>query len=173
MRDDESLWIELSKQGDQQAYEKLYRANVGRVYALCLRLCGQTDMAEDFTQEAFIRAWQKLDKFRGESAFSSWLYRLTSNLVIGELRKKSKWNHLSFCAEVHETHLGVDTIQDERGDIERAIRTPPDQARVVLILYEYLGYQHNEIADLTGMAVGTSKTHLHRARNMLAERYSL
>jgi len=154
LQEEEQQLVLRCKNGDHTAYEKLYRANIGKVYALCLRMCGQKELAEDLAQESFIRAWQKLDSFRGDSAFSSWLYRLTSNVVIGQLRKNSKWHEENFDDHAHE----------------KALQALPDQSRAVLIMYEYLGYQHNEISEITGMAIGTSKTHLHRARNFLATR---
>jgi len=167
LNQEESQLVLRAQSGDQRAYEKLYRANVGKVYALCLRMCGCKDLAEDLTQDSFIRAWQKIDKFAGKSAFNSWLYRLTSNVVIGHLRKQSKWNMVNFDNSVHEQVLGSDELRTERRDLEKMLRALPDQARVILILYEYLGYKHNEIAELTGMAVGTSKSHLHRARELV------
>lgn len=159
-----------SQNGDQTAYEKLYRDHVGRVYALCMRMCGQKELAEDLTQEAFIRAWQKLASFRGDSAFGSWLYRLTSNVVIGHMRKHSKWQEEDFDDHSHEHLLGSQHSENYVGDIEKALKGLSEQARIVLILYEYLGYQHNEISELTGMAIGTSKTHLHRAKAFLSQR---
>jgi len=170
LQEEEQQLVLRCKNGDHNAYEKLYRDNVGKVYALCIRMCGQKELAEDLTQESFIRAWQKLDSFRGDSAFSSWLYRLTSNVVVGQLRKQAKWQEDNFDDHAHEQILGVQQTNNHRSDIEKALHELPDKARTVLIMYEYLGYQHNEISELTGMAVGTSKTHLHRARNYLAQR---
>jgi RNA polymerase sigma-70 factor (ECF subfamily) len=167
---DESSLIQRSQNGDPKAFEQLYRANAAKVHGLCLRLCGQKELAEDLTQESFIRAWQKLDSFRGDSAFGSWLYRLTSNVVIGYLRSQSKWKMVSFDAQDHEAKLGFAELDTSRPDIEKKLSGLPDQARVVVILHEYLGYQHNEIAELTGMAVGTSKSHLHRAKDLLRSR---
>ncbi len=172
LQQNESHLVELSQQGDQKAYEQLYRDNVGKVYALCMRLCGQKQLAEDLCQESFIKAWQKIDSFRGESAFSSWMYRLTSNTVIGYLRQQTKWKMESF-SEQHEATVGYTEIIDERPDIETALMTLPEQARVVVILYEYLGYQHNEIAAITGMAVGSSKSQLHRAKLILKDRVAV
>lgn len=169
LRENEARLIELSKQGDHKAYEQLYRANVGKIHALCMRLCGQKELAEDLTQESFIRAWQKLESFRGDSAFGSWLYRLTSNVVIGHLRQQNKWKMDCF-TEQHEATIGTTSIHEEYSDIEKILMTLPDQARVVIILYEYLGYQHNEISEITGMAVGTSKSQLHRAKQLLSRR---
>lgn len=167
---DESALIQRSQNGDHQAFEELYRENAAKVNGLCLRLCGQRELAEDLTQEAFVRAWQKLDSFRGDSAFSSWLYRLTSNVVIGYLRQQAKWKMVSFDMFKHESILGTAELQTGQADIAKALHRLPDQARVVIILHEYLGYQHNEIAELTGMAVGTSKSHLHRAKITLKQR---
>ena len=162
----ESYLVEQSKNGDRKAYEQLYRNNVGKVHGLCLRLCGQKELAEDLTQEAFVKAWLKIDTFRGDSAFGSWMYRLTSNLVIGYLRQQTKWKMESF-SEVHENSMGFASIHEERPDLDTALMSLPQQARVVVILHEYLGYQHNEISDITGMAVGSSKSQLHRAKSLL------
>ncbi len=167
MIEDESQLVLRSQQGDQRAFEQLYRANVGKVYALCLRLCGQKSLAEDLAQDAFIRAWEKLGSFRGDSAFSSWLYRLTSNVVIGHLRKHSKWQIESLDEQKYEKNAAHTRPFGIEREIDEALRCLSDTARVVLIMVEYLGYQHNEIAEITGMAVGTSKTHLHRARAAL------
>jgi RNA polymerase sigma-70 factor (ECF subfamily) len=171
--EEESQLVLRSQNGDQIAYEKLYKANVGKVYALCWRLCGQKELAEDLAQESFIRAWQKIGSFRGDSKFSSWLFRLTSNVVIGHLRKHSKWQTDSLDEEgSYETSewqqsKSVDRPFGLHQEIDKGLRCLSDSARMVLIMYEYLGYQHNEISDITGMAIGTSKTHLHRARTAL------
>ena len=170
MHPDESSLIQRSQNGDHRAFEQLYRANLAKVHGLCYRLCGQRELAEDLTQEAFVRAWQKLDSFRGDSAFGSWLYRLTSNVVIGYLRTQSKWKMVNFDIQEHESLLGFAKMDTSRPDIELKLAQLPDQARVVVILHEYLGYQHNEISELTGMAVGTSKSHLHRAKDLLKQR---
>lgn len=171
MHDDENQLVIRSLNGDRKAYEKLYRANVGKVYALCLRMCGQKELAEDLAQESFIRAWQKLDSFRGDSKFSSWLYRLTSNVVIGHLRSNSKWQIEQYDEALHERALNEsghsETINANQSDIEKALLTLPEKARVVLIMHDYLGYKHIEISEMTGMAIGTSKTHLHRAKAQL------
>ena len=167
MLEDELQLVLRSQNGDQRAYEKLYRANIGKVYALCLRLCGQKELAEDLAQESFIRAWQKIDSFRGDSAFSSWLFRLSSNVVIGYLRKHNKWKTESLDDKEYDQTISPERPFGENRDIDQALQCLSDTARVVLIMYEYLGYQHKEISKITGMAVGTSKTHLHRARAAL------
>jgi len=171
--EEESQLVLRSQNGDQVAYETLYRANIGKVYALCLRLCGQKELAEDLAQESFIRAWQKLGSFRGDSKFSSWLFRLTSNVVMGHLRKHSKWQIESIDdTDAYETSQWEQSQAYDRPfgiqqEIDKTLRCLSDTARVVLVMYEYLGYQHNEISAITGMAIGTSKTHLHRARKAL------
>lgn len=168
--DNESELIKLAKAGDLKAYEQLYRTHVGKIHALCLRLTGQKELAEDMTQEAFIRAWQKLDSFRGDSAFGSWLYRLSSNVAIGYLRQQNKWRMVSFDDQLHQSSLGYASIHEEGPDLEKTLMKLPDQARVVVILHEHLGYKHKEISQLTGMAVGTSKSLLFRAKALLQKR---
>jgi RNA polymerase sigma factor (sigma-70 family) len=166
-KDDEMLLITRVKQNDIQAFEQLYRLHSGRVYALCIRLSGNIALAEEFAQEAFIRAWQKIRSFRGESSFSSWLYRLTTNVVLTELRKKKI------------KQVNIDDISDSKSaksnqletgkviDMEQAIRQLPEGARTIFVLHDIEGYQHNEIAEITGLATGTSKAQLHRARKLL------
>src|SRR5881398_998874 len=147
MQADSSDLIQRAQQGDQAAFEALYRAHVGRVYALCLRLTADRARAEELTQDAFVRAWERLASFRGESAFSSWLYRLTVNVVF----------------------LGQRAGQL---DLERAIAALPPGAREVFVLHDVEGYRHHEIARLNGIAVGTSKAQLFRARRLLREALS-
>ena len=165
--------------GDAPAFEQLYRLNVDRIHGLCLRLChGDASRAEQATQDAFVRAWEKLASFRGESRFSTWMHRLTVNVVLGEHRLLRRW--VSFEDEVQSSQdgesdgHGLDPIepvrQDDIGtriDLERALAKLPKGARTVLLLYDVEGYQHEEISELTGIAVGTSKAQLHRARRLL------
>jgi RNA polymerase sigma-70 factor (ECF subfamily) len=158
--------------GDVEAYEMLYRANVGRVHALCLRMARDRNEAEELTQETFVRVWQRLGSFRGESAFSTWLHRVTVNVVIAELRRRGRWRERFVAQEG-----GFDAAAPGFGaggdlDLERAIAGLSPQARLVFLLHDVEGYQHGEIAELTGLAVGTSKAHLHRARRLLREELS-
>ena len=165
---DETLLVRRSQQGDMRAFEALYRNNSGRIYALCYRLCGQRQWAEDFVQETFIKAWQNLASFNGKSQLSSWLHRIASNLVIDKLRQKHRWNEdcLDESAWEQTQHF---YDQHETLDIEQELMKLPDKSRAVLILYEYLGFKHQEIADLTGIPLGTSKSLLNRAKAKLAE----
>lgn len=160
--------------GDVTAFEELYRSHLGRVYALCLRMSGDSSLAEELTQEAFIRAWTRLASFRGESAFSTWLHRLTVNVVLGRGRATSRRERGQ---RAHEEEVATEPQiarhQPEAAlDLERAIGTLPERARIVFVLHDVEGYKHHEIADLTGMAVGTSKAQLHRARQLLRKALS-
>lgn len=165
--------------GDARAFEQLYRLNADRIYGLCLRLChGDVARAEQATQDAFVRAWERLGSFRGESRFSTWMHRLTVNVVLGEHRLLRRWVTLEdeWPADPQGDprgagHAGIEAPRHEdlgnRIDLERALARLPKGARTVLMLYDVEGYQHEEISELTGIAVGTSKAQLHRARRML------
>jgi len=168
---DENRLVRLAQEGDRAAFEGLYRLHVGRIYALCLRLTGQVSEAEDMTQESFIRAWQKIGSFQGRSRFSSWLHRLTVNVVLNERRARGRsapWVALP------EDGAGADPPSPApspaaAADREKAIASLPEGARIVFVLHEVYGYRHEEISGMSGMAVGTSKAHLHRARKLLRE----
>ena len=164
----ENRWVEKARAGDRLAFEKLYRSHCDRIYALCWRMCGgDKGLAEDMVQEAFVRAWNKLDLFRGESKFGTWLHRVTVNVVLSDrrIRVKRMQRELELVDDVERTLVGDrDVFAGLRDDLESAIAGLPERARTVLVLYDIEGYQHNEIAEMTGMAVGSSKAQLHRAR---------
>ena len=155
--------------GDVEAFETLYRQTVGRVFGLCLRMCGNRSLAEELTQEAFVRAWQKLPSFRGASAFTTWMHRLTVNVVLGHQRSSGR--RLNRETAAGEEWYGNGSATHHRAgvamDLERAIATLPAGARTVFVLHDVEGYKHTEIAELTGIAVGTSKAQLSRARQLL------
>ena len=160
--------------GDSRAFEQLYRMHVDRIFGLCCRLChGDTARAEQSTQDAFVRAWEKLGSFRGESRFGTWLHRLTVNVVLGEHRLLKRWVTFEdgIGTEDESSSDAVMPSQPEdtglKMDLERAMARLPKGARTVLMLHDIEGYQHEEIASLTGIAVGTSKAQLHRARRLL------
>ena len=161
--------VEQAQAGDLGAFEELYRQNVGRVYALCLRMCGDAREAEELTQDAFVRAWEKLASFHGASAFSSWLHRLTVNVVLGSWRAKGR--HRERVVAIADAQEAADRGHEPRPrlalDLESAIAALPAGARTVFVLHDVEGYRHRDIAELTGLAVGTSKTQLHRARRLL------
>jgi RNA polymerase sigma-70 factor (ECF subfamily) len=161
---DESSLLERARNNDYRAYEELYRLHVGRVFALCVRLLNDRDMAEDMTQEAFIQAWRKLSSFRGDSAFGSWLYRITTNTVLSHLRKEK---HFRNSLDVDDFELEQRETTDEQIGLEAAIASLPDGARTVFVLYSLEGYTHEEISKLLKIATGSSKAQLHRARQLL------
>jgi RNA polymerase sigma-70 factor (ECF subfamily) len=175
MQADSSDLIQRAQQGDQAAFEELYRAHVGRVYALCLRLTADRVRAEELTQDAFVRAWERLASFRGESAFSSWLYRLTVNVVFLSQRAGRRRALRVFTTDdpaAFETPGDVPGTEAGRLDLEHAIAALPPGAREVFVLHDVEGYRHQEIAELTGIAEGTSKAQLFRARRLLREALS-
>jgi len=173
MSDSESRWVEKARAGDRLAFEKLYRSNCDHIYGLCWRLCGgDRALAEDMVQEAFVRAWNKLDLFKGDSKFSTWLHRLTVNVVLSDrrIRVKRLRREQEFDDNIERVQVGDrDVLAGLRKDLEAAIAGLPERARTVLILYDIEGYRHDEIAEMTGMAVGSSKAQLHRARKLVRE----
>lgn len=166
---DEKQLVALARNQDTKAFEVLYRLNVNSVYSLAYRLTANVAMAEEMTQEVFIRAWQKLSLFEGKSAFSTWLYRLATNVILGLLRKKQP-----IVISLEEAVPGSLKGQEKSNpgqmmDIEKALLKLPNGARQIFVLYEIEGHKHKEIAPLLGIAEGTSKTQLHRARKLLQE----
>lgn len=161
--------VARARDGDVAAFEALYRSHVGRVYGLCLRMLADPSRAEDLTQETFVRAWEKLPSFRGQSAFATWLHRLSVNLVLGDLRRRSRRREQRVEPPQLEAVPDADATREPFGeiDLERAICGLPPQARMVFVLHDVEGFQHAEIAELAGIAEGTSKAHLHRARRIL------
>ena len=166
----ESL-IRRAQAGDTRAFEQLYRANVGRVYALCLRLAADPVRAEELTQDAFVSAWEKLDSFRGDAAFSTWIHRIAVNAFLMSTRTDGRRSaRLRVVGDSVELETGGRVSAPETGiDLERAIASLPDGARAVFVLHDVEGYQHGEIAELMNIAPGTSKSQLHRARRLLRE----
>lgn len=164
-------YVALAKAGETSAFEELYRMHRGRVYALCVRMTRDETEAEDLTQEAFVRAWKKLGTFRGDSAFSTWLHRLTVNLVLTNRRSHSR--RISRVSTTDDLtrydKKGQASRPDLKMDLEQAIAKLPDGARKVFVLHDVEGYRHREIADMMGIATGTTKAQLHRARKLLRE----
>ena len=165
--------VDKARAGDRLAFEKLYRSHCDRIYGLCWRMCGgDAALAEDMVQEAFVRAWNKLHLFKGDSKFGTWLHRLAVNVVLSDrrIRVKRLKREQAFSDDVERVQVGDrDVFAGLRKDLEAAIAGLPERARTVLILYDVEGYQHNEIAEMTGMAVGSSKAQLHRARKLIQE----
>jgi RNA polymerase sigma-70 factor (ECF subfamily) len=172
--DDDYALVRSAGLGDSRAFESLYRRHSRRVYAVVWRLSGgQVARAEDLVQEAFIRAWQALPNFRFESAFSTWLHRLAVNTALMELRSRAGGEDRETDDSALATFASHDTAGQrirEQMDLERAVATLPERARAVLVLHDIEGWKHEEIAAQLGMAVGSSKAQLHRARNLLRAR---
>ena len=166
--------VRQAQAGDPDAFAEIYRAHVGKVHALCLRLAGDAHEASELTQDVFIRAWESLASFRGESAFSSWLHRLTVNAFLGARRTMGRRERrVLSVAEPQMLERGGEGTTPASGlDLERAIAGLPKGARLVFVLHDVEGYQHEEIARMTGIASGTSKAQLFRARRLLREALS-
>jgi len=162
--------VALAAAGDASAFERLYRTHVARIHSLTRRMLG-THEADEVTQDIFVRTWQKLGQFRGESAFSTWLHRLAVNVVI-ERRRTFAINRERMSDDA--TALDFVTVAPARSDLaldfEHALEQLPAGAREILVLHDVEGYKHREIAAMLGIATGTSKRQLHRAR-MLMRRY--
>lgn len=169
LEDDEQHWIRKAQAADSVAFEKLYRLHIDKIYGLCLRMTGNASEAEDCAQDAFIQAWTKLDKFRGESAFGTWMHRVAVNTVLGRMRKarreQDRIRAVSEIAAVPQITGDVGGLQD----LELAINELPSGARHVFVLNAVYGYSHRETGDMLGIAEGTSKAQLHRARRLLAQ----
>jgi RNA polymerase sigma-70 factor, ECF subfamily len=177
--ENEAAAIERAKQGDAQAFQDLYDKHKRRVYSLCLRMTANTAEAEDFTQEAFLQLYRKIATFRGESAFSTWLHRLSVNVVLMHLRKKS----LPVVSLEETTQGGEDDTPKkdfgaedlalagsiDRLQLQRAVDDLPPGYRMIFVLHDIEGYEHNEIADLVGCSIGNSKSQLHKARMKLRD----
>ncbi|MCC6930265.1 MAG: RNA polymerase sigma factor [Gemmatimonadaceae bacterium] len=158
--------------GDRRAFEQLYRSHVNRVFAVCARMVNDRALAEELTQDVFVRAWDKLALFRGDSAFGTWLHRLAVNVVLNarkaESRKRSRFED--------EGDMIDDLPQGSQAsvpgaaiDLEAAVTLLPPGARKVFVLHDVEGYKHEEIAGMLGITAGGSKAQLHRARHLLRE----
>ena len=166
---DEAAWIARAQRSDAQAFESLYRSHVDRVYGLCLRMTGNVSEAEDCTQEAFIQVWNQLAKFRGDSAFSTWIHRIAVNAVLGRMRKsRREQDRIQVATEASTSPASVGDTANLQ-DLSDAVDRLPQGARHVFVLYAVYGYSHEEAGNMLGIATGTSKAQLHRARRLLAQ----
>ena len=177
-RPSEAEAIERAKQGDEEAFELLYHLHKRRVYSLCLRMTANTAAAEDLTQEAFLQLFRKIGTFRGESAFSTWLHRMAVNVVLMQLRKKglplvSLEETIETEEESPKKEPGAEDVRlagsINRLQLERAVGDLPPGYRMVFLLHDVEGYEHNEIAEMVGCSIGNSKSQLHKARMKLRE----
>ncbi len=166
---EEAAWIGQAQQSDSRAFEKLYRMHIDKVYGLCLRMTGSVAEAEDCAQEAFIQAWDKLSKFRGDSAFATWLHRIAVNTVLGRMRKsKREQDRIQVASEIAPAPASIGDSGNLR-DLSDAVDRLPEGARHVFVLSGVYGYSHEEASKMLGIAVGTSKAQLHRARRLLSQ----
>ena len=166
--------VTLAARGDRQAFERLYRQHANRIFSLCARMVGDRTRAEELTQDAFVRAWEKLDQFRGDSAFGTWLHRLAVNVVLNDRQTESRRR-----GRQDESVEDVDTVAHSTVraevppglsiDLERAIAGLPPGARKVFVLHDVEGYTHDEIGGMLGVTAGGCKAQLHRARLLLRE----
>jgi len=171
--DAEQRDIAAAAAGDRRAFERLYRTHGQRVFALCLRMTADRGIAEELVQDVFVRAWQKLDGFRGDAAFGTWLHRVAVNIVLsrrkqdGVRRERTVDDATSVdAAPARSVEVG------DRLDLEAAIAGLPTGARRIFVLHDVEGYTHEEIGDLLGITSGGSKAQLHRARLLLREALS-
>lgn len=159
----------LAAKGDAAAFERLYRRHAARIHSLCRRMLN-AELADDVTQDVFVRAWQKLHLFRGEAAFGTWLHRLAINVVLGKRAEAAKLrSRFSDDETVWERAATRPAGSDTRMDFEAALARLPDGAREIFVLHDIEGYKHEEIANLLGVSAGTSKSQLHRARMALRD----
>lgn len=156
----------LAAAGDGRAFERLYRLHVARIHSLARRMAGAED-ANELTQEIFVRAWNKLSTFRGESAFGTWLYRLGVNLILSHRKSRAIQRQRFEPGHEMETLPSKPVAPDHRMDFETAIEKLPRGARQILVLHDVEGYRHEEIARMMRITAGTSKAQLHRARMLM------
>lgn len=169
----ETELVRSAREGDHNGFRQLFEMNVNRIYAFCLRMSANVQSAEEITQDVFVKAWENLHKFRGESKFSTWLHSIAVNEFLTQKRTEKRFM---------QRFTSTDDVvkYDRRGekpeihfntniDLENAINELPEQAKLVLIMHDIEGYKHKEIAEMINIEVGTSKAHLHRARKILRE----
>jgi RNA polymerase sigma-70 factor (ECF subfamily) len=166
--------VALAARGDRRAFERLYRSHVDRVFSLCARMVGDKSRAEELTQDVFVRTWEKLGQFRGQSAFGTWLHRLAVNVVLNDrqVERRRRDRHEEGVEDMdtlshgdarpHEVEVPGLSI-----DLEQAIATLPPGARKVFVLHDVQGYTHEEIGEMLGVTAGGCKAQLHRARMLL------
>jgi len=162
--------IERARRGDAKAFERLYRDHAGRVHGLCLRMTRNPDLAADCVQDAFIKAWKALPKFEARASFSTWLHRIAVNTVLEKRRGPANAEIAVEDPTVHEEPAMSFDSPVEEEELEAAIESLPQGARDALVLCGVYGYEHSEAASMLGIAVGTCKAQLHRARGLLRER---
>ncbi len=178
----EEALVDRARRGDVDAFERLYHLHAGRVHALCLRLAGEPTEARELVQDTFIRAWEALPRFRGESSLTTWLHRIAVNAML-ERRRRDRRRTARVSLSEDDEEDG-ETASNGGGfvapadvataiDLERAIAALPPGVRRAFVLHEVEGYTHEEVAEMTGLATGTLRAQLHRARQLLIRALSL
>jgi RNA polymerase sigma-70 factor (ECF subfamily) len=164
--------VDRAKGGDNRAFMFLCKENAGHIYAVCLRMLADPNMAKELTQVTLIRAWEMIGTFRGESPFGAWIHRIAVNAVLDHIKhERRRSSHVSTTDAIESYNYPSATVSfDEHIDLEQAIALLPPQARAVIVLHDIEGYSHEEIGAMLGIAPGTSKAHLNRARFILKER---
>lgn len=168
----DSTDVALAAGGDRQAFERLYRTHSNRVFSICARMSGSRTKGEELTQDVFVRTWEKLPQFRGESAFSTWLHRLAVNVVLNARKTDGRQASRTDDGEVDDERWDEAArapMHIERMDLTDAIAGLPAGARKIFVLHDVEGYKHEEIAEMMGITSGGSKAQLHRARLLLRE----
>jgi RNA polymerase sigma-70 factor (ECF subfamily) len=164
--------VKRAKDGDQVAFRALYDANVDRVFRLCFRMVGDESQAQEFTQDSFVRVWEVLDQFRGDSAFSTWLHSITVSVVLNGLRKvdrhRKRERSLEDAGHLGGKDRGAEPLVADR--LKEAVDSLPEIYRTVFLMYDLEGFPHREIAEALDVAVGTSKARLFRARELLRDK---
>lgn len=167
--------ISLAKNGDNSAFKKLFDNNISKIFAFCLRISADEKLAEELTQDVFVKAWEKLKTFQGASKFSTWLHSIAINEFLMHKRKKAnllqRFVNMDNSVQ-NEIDSKISYHYDTNIDLEKAISSLPKQARLIFILHDIEKYQHNEISKIMNIKIGTSKAQLHRARKILREALS-
>ncbi|MEO7368357.1 MAG: RNA polymerase sigma factor, partial [Gemmatimonadaceae bacterium] len=172
---DDSEDVALAASGDRRAFERLYKSHVNRVFSVCTRMCGSKVRGEELTQDVFVRAWEKLPQFRGESAFSTWIHRVAVNIVLTDRKNEGRSRMRLVEDEAEEgtesplQRASVMPMHGDRMDLNGAIAKLPAGARQIFVLHDVQGFKHEEIAEMCGITSGGSKAQLHRARLLLRE----
>lgn len=172
--DDHRLLAARASRGDVAAFEQLYRTSVSRVFALCLRMTADRERAQELSHDAFVRAWETLSTFRGESSFQSWLHRLTVNVVLQDARTTKRREARVRLADDHADDVHTHAMSEgldpgTRLDLDQALERLAPDARRIVVLHDIEGFRHDEIATMLGVAAGTVRARLHHARKQLRE----
>jgi RNA polymerase sigma-70 factor (ECF subfamily) len=167
---DERELVTRARRGDVEAFAVLYHANAGRVFAVCLRLTADRGLATELVQDVFVRIWERLSSYRGDSAFGTWAYRIAVNMSLETRRSTARrLERVELDGREHGRVESTGPSIEQRIDLEKALATLPPGPRRAFVLHDVEGYQHSDIAKMTGLAEGTVRAQLHRARQLLME----